>query len=113
MDALEGADALILVTEWNEFRRPDFEAMKGILKQPVVFDGRNIYAPQDARAPGIHLLRHRLLAARARVLLAAPVRARFAGLELASLGSSTTRRPDLSVRTALDDVVSRVTFVLT
>jgi UDPglucose 6-dehydrogenase len=44
MDALEGADALILVTEWNEFRRPDFEAMKGLLKQPVVFDGRNIYS---------------------------------------------------------------------
>jgi UDPglucose 6-dehydrogenase len=44
MDALEGADALILITEWNEFRRPDFEAMKGLLKTPVVFDGRNIYS---------------------------------------------------------------------
>ncbi len=43
MEALEGADALILVTEWNEFRRPDFEAMKGLLKTPVIFDGRNIY----------------------------------------------------------------------
>jgi UDPglucose 6-dehydrogenase len=43
MDALEGADALILVTEWNEFRRPDFEAVKGLLKQPVIFDGRNIF----------------------------------------------------------------------
>ena len=43
MDALNGADALILVTEWNEFRRPDFEAMKRLLKQPVIFDGRNIY----------------------------------------------------------------------
>jgi UDPglucose 6-dehydrogenase len=43
MDALEGADALILVTEWNEFRRPDFEAIKGLLKDPVIFDGRNIY----------------------------------------------------------------------
>ncbi|MHC4925560.1 MAG: UDP binding domain-containing protein, partial [Planctomycetota bacterium] len=44
MEALEGADALILVTEWNEFRRPDFEAIKGLLKQPVIFDGRNIYS---------------------------------------------------------------------
>jgi UDPglucose 6-dehydrogenase len=43
MDALAGADALILITEWNEFRRPDFEAVKRLLKQPVIFDGRNIY----------------------------------------------------------------------
>jgi UDPglucose 6-dehydrogenase len=43
MAALDGADALVLVTEWNEFRRPDFEAVKAALKQPVVFDGRNIY----------------------------------------------------------------------
>jgi UDPglucose 6-dehydrogenase len=43
MAALDGADALVLVTEWNEFRRPDFEAVKSALKSPVVFDGRNIY----------------------------------------------------------------------
>ncbi|MFM7280447.1 MAG: UDP binding domain-containing protein, partial [Planctomycetia bacterium] len=43
MDALKGADALIVVTEWNEFRRPDFEAVKSLLKHPVIFDGRNIY----------------------------------------------------------------------
>jgi UDPglucose 6-dehydrogenase len=43
MAALEGADALVLVTEWNEFRRPDFEAVKAALKTPVIFDGRNIY----------------------------------------------------------------------
>ncbi len=43
MAALDGADALVLVTEWNEFRRPDFEAVKSALKAPVVFDGRNIY----------------------------------------------------------------------
>jgi UDPglucose 6-dehydrogenase len=43
MDALPGANALVLVTEWNEFRRPDFEAVKAALKEPVVFDGRNIY----------------------------------------------------------------------
>jgi UDPglucose 6-dehydrogenase len=43
MAALEGADALVLLTEWNEFRRPDFEAVKATLKTPIVFDGRNIY----------------------------------------------------------------------
>jgi UDPglucose 6-dehydrogenase len=43
MDALDGADALILITEWNEFRRPDFDEVKRRLTRPVVFDGRNIY----------------------------------------------------------------------
>jgi UDPglucose 6-dehydrogenase len=43
MDALPRADALVLITEWNEFRRPDFDAVKAALKQPVIFDGRNIY----------------------------------------------------------------------
>lgn len=44
--ALEGADALVLVTEWSEFRTPDFERIKKLLKAPVVFDGRNIYSPR-------------------------------------------------------------------
>lgn len=43
MAALQGADGLVLVTEWNEFRRPDFDAVKAALRTPVVFDGRNIY----------------------------------------------------------------------
>ncbi len=51
-DALEGADALVIVTEWNEFRRPDFDRMKALMKQPVVFDGRNIYDPVRIRAKG-------------------------------------------------------------
>ena len=42
-DALKDADALLLLTEWNEFRRPDFEKIKSLLKQPVIFDGRNQY----------------------------------------------------------------------
>lgn len=41
-DALKGADALLLLTEWNEFRYPDFELMKSTMKEPVIFDGRNI-----------------------------------------------------------------------
>ena len=41
--ALEGADGLVIVTEWQEFRNPDFEVMKRLLKSPVIFDGRNIY----------------------------------------------------------------------
>ena len=51
-DALDGADALIIVTEWNEFRGPDFDRMKTLLKQPVIFDGRNVYEPQTMREKG-------------------------------------------------------------
>ena len=51
-DALAGADALAVVTEWNEFREPDFEKMRALLKAPVVFDGRNIYSPGQMRALG-------------------------------------------------------------
>ncbi|MFM7735334.1 MAG: UDP-glucose dehydrogenase family protein [Alphaproteobacteria bacterium] len=51
-DALDGADALIIVTEWNEFRRPDFARMKRSLKSPVIFDGRNLYEPQEMAAAG-------------------------------------------------------------
>lgn len=51
-DALAGADALLVVTEWNEFRRPNFATIKQLLKQPVIFDGRNIYDPDDLRNSG-------------------------------------------------------------
>jgi UDPglucose 6-dehydrogenase len=49
---LDGADALAVVTEWNEFREPDFKKMKQLLKSPVVFDGRNIYSPEQMRLLG-------------------------------------------------------------
>jgi len=51
--ALEGADALVIVTEWKEFRTPDFDLIKSTLKQPVVFDGRNLYEPPLMQALGI------------------------------------------------------------
>jgi UDPglucose 6-dehydrogenase len=51
-DALAGADALAIVTEWNEFREPDFDKMRSLLKSPIVFDGRNIYSPGQMRALG-------------------------------------------------------------
>jgi UDPglucose 6-dehydrogenase len=51
-DALEGVDALFVVTEWNEFRHPDFERMKGLMKKPVVFDGRNVYSPAKMKELG-------------------------------------------------------------
>jgi UDPglucose 6-dehydrogenase len=51
--ALQGADALVIVTEWNVFRSPDFEEIKSSLKQPVIFDGRNLYDPQRMREIGI------------------------------------------------------------
>ena len=52
-DALAGADALVVVTEWKEFRNPDFDAIKAALKQPLIFDGRNIYDPALMRLQGI------------------------------------------------------------
>jgi UDPglucose 6-dehydrogenase len=51
-DALRDADALAIVTEWNEFREPDFKRIRQLLKSPVVFDGRNIYSPEQMRALG-------------------------------------------------------------
>ena len=51
-DALKGAAALLILTEWNEFRRPNFQRVKQLLKTPVVFDGRNIYDPADLRKLG-------------------------------------------------------------
>ena len=51
-DALVDADALAIVTEWNEFRNPDFDYMKHKMKQPVVFDGRNLYDPAKMSAHG-------------------------------------------------------------
>ncbi|MBK1721877.1 UDP-glucose dehydrogenase family protein [Thiocystis violacea] len=54
MAALEGADALIIVTEWSQFRSPSFEAIKRALKSPVLFDGRNILDGTLARAAGLN-----------------------------------------------------------
>jgi len=51
-DALTGADALVIVTDWNEYRHPDFARMLGALKQPVVIDGRNLYDPARMAALG-------------------------------------------------------------
>ena len=53
MQALDGADALVIVTEWKEFRSPDFVAIKAALKTPAIFDGRNLYDPASVRAMGI------------------------------------------------------------
>ncbi|MGA9851784.1 MAG: UDP-glucose/GDP-mannose dehydrogenase family protein [Gammaproteobacteria bacterium] len=52
MECLKSADALVVVTEWTQFRSPDFEAIKRLLKQPLIFDGRNVYDPQTMRAAG-------------------------------------------------------------
>ena len=55
-DALEGADALVIVTEWKEFRSPDFELIKERLKQPLIVDGRNLYDPALVRGMGFDYL---------------------------------------------------------
>jgi UDPglucose 6-dehydrogenase len=53
MAAVQGADALVLITEWQEFRSPDFSALKSTLRQPLVFDGRNVFDPSRVRAAGL------------------------------------------------------------
>lgn len=53
-DAIENAEALAIVTEWNEFRNPDFDHMKMMMASPVVFDGRNVYDPQQVRELGFY-----------------------------------------------------------
>jgi UDPglucose 6-dehydrogenase len=52
MQAIEDAEALVVVTEWQEFRSPDFETLKTRLKQPVIFDGRNLYDPERLKSLG-------------------------------------------------------------
>jgi UDPglucose 6-dehydrogenase len=52
LEAIEGAEALVVVTEWQEFRSPDFEVLKTRLKQPVIFDGRNLYDPDRLKSLG-------------------------------------------------------------
>ncbi|KAF0220726.1 MAG: UDPglucose [Geobacteraceae bacterium] len=51
-EILKGADALAIVTEWNEYRNPDFDRIRSLLNQPLVFDGRNLYEPQRMRDAG-------------------------------------------------------------
>jgi UDPglucose 6-dehydrogenase len=52
-EALQGADALVVFTDWQEFRTPDFERIAATLKQPLIFDGRNLYDPALMRRLGI------------------------------------------------------------
>ena len=54
MDALQGADALVIATEWKAYRSPDFAAIKAALREPVIFDGRNLYEPADVHEAGFH-----------------------------------------------------------
>lgn len=49
---VEGADALALVTEWKQFRQPDFSRVRGLMRMPVIFDGRNIYDPLELSTLG-------------------------------------------------------------
>jgi UDPglucose 6-dehydrogenase len=51
-DALKGADCLAIVTEWSEFRRPDFEKMRKLMRTPVIFDGRNLFTPEQMKQSG-------------------------------------------------------------
>ncbi len=53
-DVIEGADALAIITEWNEFRTPDFDKMKALMRAQVIFDGRNIYDVKTTREKGFY-----------------------------------------------------------
>jgi UDPglucose 6-dehydrogenase len=53
MDAVTGVDALVVVTEWTEFRSPDFAHLRRTMKQPLLFDGRNLYDPKEVRSAGL------------------------------------------------------------
>jgi UDPglucose 6-dehydrogenase len=53
MEAADGADALVILTEWKVFKSPDFDALKTILKTPLIFDGRNLYEPDTLLELGI------------------------------------------------------------
>ena len=55
-EAIDGADALVVVTDWNEYRHPDFNKIKSLLKQPVIVDGRNLYDPAKMSALGFTYL---------------------------------------------------------
>jgi len=52
MDALDGADALAIMTEWGDYQRPDFAEMVNRMRSPVVFDGRNLYSPERMQSHG-------------------------------------------------------------
>ena len=52
-EALDGADALVIVTEWQEFRSPDFQAIKEMVADSVIVDGRNLYEPEHLEALGL------------------------------------------------------------
>lgn len=56
LEAAHGADALLIATEWQEFRSPHFEALRTALKRPLVVDGRNLYEPQAMRTLGFDYL---------------------------------------------------------
>jgi UDPglucose 6-dehydrogenase len=51
-EVVDGADALVIVTEWNEFRRPDIDRVKSLLKTPIIIDGRNLFEPKKMKALG-------------------------------------------------------------
>ena len=54
MQAMQGADALIIVTEWKAYRSPNWTALKAAMKEPVIFDGCNLYVPQALQENGMH-----------------------------------------------------------
>jgi UDPglucose 6-dehydrogenase len=55
-ECLRDADALAIVTDWNEFRRPDFDKIRGLMKRPLIFDGRNLFDPERMKSKGFEYI---------------------------------------------------------
>jgi UDPglucose 6-dehydrogenase len=53
-DALDGADALIIATEWNVFRSPDFDKLRELMRGTAIFDGRNVYSQEELKEQGVY-----------------------------------------------------------
>ncbi|MGF6759102.1 UDP-glucose dehydrogenase family protein [Paraburkholderia sp. GAS42] len=86
MDVAEGADALVILTEWKVFKSPDFESLKALLKTPLIFDGRNLYEPESMQELGIeyHAIGRQHALADASSHVAAPARVTHAASEAAA-----------------------------
>ncbi len=81
MEAAEGADALVILTEWKVFKSPDFDSLKRILKTPLIFDGRNLYEPDALLELGIEYQ----AIGRQHALRSAPAKVGANGLPLAQV----------------------------
>jgi UDPglucose 6-dehydrogenase len=101
MEAADGVDALVILTEWKVFKSPDFDALKEMLKTPLIFDGRNLYEPDALLELGIEY--HAI--GRQHALRNAPSRVGANGLPLAHASAGVNADADAGTQ-ALNAVTS-------